>query len=98
MDVSDERRFREIIKGGCKFARDWNDDCIKPDMLRIFSKRKAVDAAEKKFMKKYVLSENDGVVVRKAVDEESSRRIHSQWLPCSKNSFSGSSSKLNQLT
>jgi hypothetical protein len=73
MDVSDERRFREIIKGGCKFARDWNDDCIKPDMLRMFSKRKAVD-------------------------EESSRGIHSQWLPCSKNSFSGSSSKLNQLT
>ena len=47
-------------------------------MLRIFFERKAVDTAEKKFMKKYVLSENDDDDVRKAVDEESSRRIHSQ--------------------
>ena len=81
-DENDYKTFGDIIRANCPCVQRWEDRLITSNVLRILSKRLAVELAEKAFINHHIRGqENTIMVTAEAYDETRSRGTPGQWKP-----------------
>jgi predicted GIY-YIG superfamily endonuclease len=77
-----EAEFKKLIQQHCTFVPDWNDNRLKPEILRMFARNKAKQQAECRLLSQMKHKYEKIVLSSSCIDQEST--VEGNWVSASR--------------